>query len=221
MAYDSVVTPQQTIARKRYLAFEYGALFFGVPLLLWLTTDVAKVIPTLVGATVACLIILWRDPTFDRSQLWSSNEVRPGMLRMLGVWALLCGTLALQVWYFRPDWWLNLPRNDTWLWLTILVAYPVISVIPQNIIYRAFMFHRYKDVFGPSGWNMVWASAAAFCVAHVIFHNWLALTLTAIAGLVIAITYDRHRSVMLATIEHSLYGGVIFTIGLGQFVIGG
>jgi hypothetical protein len=25
---------------------------------------------------------------------------------------------------------------------------------------------------------------------------------------------------MLATIEHSLYGGVIFTIGLGQFVIG-
>lgn len=220
MAYDSVLTPTQAIARRRYLTFEYVALFFGVPLLLWLTTDMARVVPTLVGATVACLIILWRDPTFDRTQLWSSSQVGRGLARMLAVWALLCGTLALQVWYFRPDWWLNLPRQNTWLWLTILVAYPVISVIPQNIIYRAFMFHRYKDVFGHSGWNMVWASAAAFCVAHVIFHNWLALTLTAIAGLVIAITYDRHRSVMLATIEHSLYGGVIFTIGLGQFVIG-
>lgn len=220
MAYESVLTPEQAIARRRYLAYEYAALFFGVPLLLWLTTDVAKVVPTLVGATVACLIILLRDPTFDRTQLWSSAAVGRGMARMLLVWGVLCGMLAVQVWYFRPEWWLSLPRQDVWLWLTILAAYPVISVIPQNIIYRAFMFHRYKDVFGHSGWNMVWASAAAFCVAHVIFHNWLALTLTGIAGLVIATTYDRHRSVMLATIEHSLYGGVIFTIGLGQFVIG-
>lgn len=221
MAYESVLTPEHAIARRRYLAFEYAAMFFGMPILLWLTMDVAKVVPTLMGATVACVILLWQDPTFDRSQLWSASRVRRGLLPMLGVWAVLCGMLALQVWYFRPEWWLNLPRQNTWLWLTILVGYPVISVIPQNIIYRAFMFHRYKDVFGPSGRNMVWASAAAFCVAHVIFHNWMALTLTAIAGLVIGNTYDRHRSMVLSTIEHSLYGGVVFTIGLGQFVIGG
>jgi uncharacterized protein len=220
MAYESVVTPAHAIARRRYLFVEYVALFFGVPFGLWLMNDVARVIPLLVGATIACLILLWRDPTFVRSELWSSDKVKDGLGRMLLVWAILCGTLALQVWYFRPDWWLNLPRNNLWLWLTILAAYPIVSVIPQNIIFRAFVFHRYKDLFGHSGWNMIWASAAAFCAAHVIFHNWLALSLTAIAGLVIATTYDRHRSVMLATIEHSLYGGVIFTIGLGQFVIG-
>ena len=219
MAYESGLTKEHAIARRRYLVFEYVALFFAMPFVLALA-DQVYVVPVLAGAMTACLILLWMDPTFDRGQLWRWDQVKPGLWRMLAVWALLCGTLAVQVWYFRPDWWLSLPRNDTILWLTILMAYPVLSVIPQNIIYRAFMFHRYKDVFGHTGWNMVWASAAAFCVAHVIFHNWLALTLTGIAGLVIAMTYDRHRSVMLATIEHSLYGGVIFTIGLGQFVIG-
>ncbi len=205
---------------RTYLTLEYSLLFFAIPAIIAFGPPRIPFFALLYSATAICALFLFLDRSFDRSQLWNKASLRAGLPGVLSLWAVGVVVLSLLIKFLAPHLWLAFPREKPLVWAGVMVLYPVLSVYAQNIIYRAFMFHRYKDVFGHSGWNMVWASAAAFCVAHVIFHNWLALTLTAIAGLVIAITYDRHRSVMLATIEHSLYGGVIFTIGLGQFVIG-
>ena len=57
-----------------------------------------------------------------------------------------------------------------------MVAYPVVSVYPQGILYRAFFFQRYATLF-PGKWPMIVASAAAFALLHIIFRNSLAVAL--------------------------------------------
>jgi CAAX protease family protein len=43
-----------------------------------------------------------------------------------------------------------------------------------------------------------------------------AIPLAAVAGLLFASTYERSRSTLLVSIEHALYGDVVFTVGLGS-----
>ena len=114
-----------------------------------------------------------------------------------------------------PHLFLSLPREHPILWLAIMVLYPVLSVWPQEVIFRRFLFHRYARVFGETG--VVLASALAFGFAHVIFLNPIAVTLTTAGGAMFAWNYARERSLYLACMEHALYGCLIFTIGLGQF----
>jgi membrane protease YdiL (CAAX protease family) len=127
-----------------------------------------------------------------------------------------CGAmLTLATWLIVPHLFLSLPRDHPFLWLVIMVLYPVLSVWPQEVIYRRFLFHRYAPVFGQNG--VVVASALAFGFAHVIFLNPVAVLLTTAGGAMFARNYARERSLYLACVEHALYGCLVFTIGLGQF----
>ncbi|WP_423804206.1 hypothetical protein [Nitrosomonas nitrosa] len=45
----------------------------------------------------------------------------------------------------------------------------------------------------------------------------MSVTFTFVGGIMFAYTYHRHRSLLLASIEHALYGCFVFTIGLGWF----
>jgi uncharacterized protein len=128
----------------------------------------------------------------------------------------ICGTaLTVATWLLLPHLFLSLPREHPVFWLVIMVLYPVLSVWPQEVIYRRFLFHRYARVFGKTG--VVLASALAFGFAHVIFLNPVAVTLTTAGGAMFAWNYARERSLYLACLEHTLYGCLVFTIGLGQF----
>jgi membrane protease YdiL (CAAX protease family) len=135
--------------------------------------------------------------------------------RVILRFAVFGTVLTLATWALLPHLFLSLPRQHPILWLAIMVLYPVLSVWPQEVIYRRFLFHRYARVFGESG--VVLASALAFGFAHVIFLNPIAVTLTTAGGAMFAWNYARERSLYLACMEHALYGCLIFTIGLGQF----
>jgi membrane protease YdiL (CAAX protease family) len=67
--------------------------------------------------------------------------------------------------------------------------------------------------------KLVFYALNAFCFGymHIIFHNWVAVVLTIIGGFLFAVTYNKTRSTLLVSIEHSLFGCLIFTIGLGEF----
>jgi membrane protease YdiL (CAAX protease family) len=97
-----------------------------------------------------------------------------------------------------------------------MVAYPVLSVYPQGVLYRAFFFERYVDLF-PGKWAMILASAAAFSFLHIIFRNWLAVGLTLAGGVLFALRYQETDSLATSSFEHSLYGCWLFTVGLGQY----
>ncbi len=147
-----------------------------------------------------------------------SPEDQPAAQRIARVilrFSLYGAALTLATWLLFPHLFLSLPREHPVFWLAIMVLYPVLSVWPQEVIYRRFLFHRYALVFGESG--VVLASALAFGFAHVIFLNPIAVTLTTAGGAMFALNYARERSLYLACVEHALYGCLVFTIGLGQF----
>ena len=100
-----------------------------------------------------------------------------------------------------------------------MLLYPVLSVYPQGIVYRAFVFERYRNLFSPD-WAIVLASTITFAYAHIVFRNWLAVGLTFLGGLLFGFRYLETGSLFTSSFEHALYGCAIFTMGLGQWFSG-
>jgi hypothetical protein len=142
--------------------------------------------------------------------------VRVEMRDILRRFLLLGSLLTLAVWWFQPAQFLNLPRAHPLLWLLIMILYPLLSVWPQEVIYRRFFFQRYAPLFS-EGNALIAASALAFGFGHVIFLNMIAVVMTSIGGVIFAAGYAKHRSLRIACIEHALYGCLVFTLGLGQY----
>jgi membrane protease YdiL (CAAX protease family) len=108
-------------------------------------------------------------------------------------------------------------RHNPALWALIMVTYPVFSVVPQEIIYRAFFFHRYGPLFENKKVGVV-TNAALFAFAHILFRNWVAVIGAFAFGLLWALTYLGSKSLLVVSIEHALYGNLVFTLGIGYYI---
>ena len=102
--------------------------------------------------------------------------------------------------------------------LMISIFYPLFSVIPQGLAYRALFFHRYKKLFSRK-YTLILASAVFFSFGHLLYKNWIVLGLTFIAGLVFAYRYYQSKSLLLSILEHAMYGVWLFASGLGYFFV--
>jgi membrane protease YdiL (CAAX protease family) len=202
---------------RLYLACELAALFVGIPAAMARRAFPRAPIPALLLGAGACAFALTRDPTFDRSALWNAPGAIAHAGGVAGLFALLALALvALAVW-LTPHTLFDFVRERPRLWLLVMVFYPLVSVYPQEIIYRAFFFHRYASLF-PSTAAMTVASAAAFAFGHVMFPRpWVAMGLTLLGGLLFGYHYAVSGSLLLVSIEHALFGQVLFTVGLGRF----
>ena len=68
---------------------------------------------------------------------------------------LIVATLVLTFsYFFDPSKFLNLPRSDFFLWLLIIILYPILSAFPQEIVYRSFFFKRYGNLFKNKNLNL-------------------------------------------------------------------
>jgi len=193
---------------------EMAVIFVGVPLLL--VGDFAPHPKSLALLTVctACLVLLLRDRTFDRSRLGLNGfcNWRALFLRF----AIIACCIALYMVLAEPENVLAILRHKPALWALIMIAYPVLSVVPQEIIYRAFFFHRYSSLFAHERVSVV-TNAVLFAFAHIIFRNWVAVIVSFVAGLLWAMTYLGSRSLLVVSIEHAFYGNFAFTLGIGYY----
>lgn len=103
------------------------------------------------------------------------------------------------------------------LWLFILFIYSCFSVYPQELLFRAFFFKRYKVLFKNST-VLIFVNAFLFAVAHLLFKNTLVLVLTFFGGLMFAISFNKNQSTLLVSIEHAVYGSWLFTVGMGNML---
>lgn len=204
---------------RAYLAVEFTALFAVMPLGLARRWIRLPLIPSLWAFTLVCLTLLLSDPTFNRGVLWQMGDPAP---LWLGLACFVPAALALLliVWRRNPTQLFSLPRHRPWLWALIVILYPILSVYPQGIIYRGFIFHRYAELF-PSRFGMICVSAIAFGLMHMAFRNWKAPLLTLIGGFLFAIVYSSSDSLVEASIVHSAFGCWVFTVGLGHHFYGG
>jgi uncharacterized protein len=198
------------------LVIEFLVLYVALPVAYRFSPIRVPALPVL---WVVAAYAWWRllaDPGFDRSRLWNASQLHGRLIPIIGIFAVVALLMWLAVHRFAPQLEWNFVRSNPGFWAIVMIAYPVLSVYPQGVLYRAFFFQRYASLF-PGKWAMIVASAAAFAILHIIFRNWLAVGLTFAGGLLFASRYAETGSLAVSSFEHALYGCWLFTIGLGQF----
>jgi len=202
-------------ARRMRLFLEFLLFFVGAPAGMAYFLGHYSLFAVLAMFGLVGALLLHLTPGFEWRLL-----LRGGVLRHWGLIALFAAAsaalIAGVVFAVAPDRWLELPLRRTELWLLIMVAYPIVSVIPQELIYRPLFFHRYGVLF-PSDGVAIAVNALAFGLGHALYANPVAISLTILAGGVFGWAYLRTRSFPLVCAMHALAGQLVFTLGLGIF----
>jgi hypothetical protein len=196
---------------------EFLVLFAVLPTLVYLSRFRLPPLPMLWVLTAYCLWMLSRHGNLDAVRLNPAGLLRqlPSILPLFLLFALILTGLIHR---YVPDDLFGFVRSHPKLWALLMVGYPLLSVYPQGIIYRAFFFERYRTVF-PSLWLMIFMSAAAFAYVHIVFRNWFAVVLTIPGGVIFAIRYAHTGSLFISCFEHALYGCWLFTVGMGKWFV--
>lgn len=176
----------------------------------------AWVVPTLLLASAIAFAHLRRAGLLARGEATRLRGVSVyDWIRVLARFAACAALLTALLALYRPDWILSFPRRNPRFWLAVCAAYPIVSVLPQGILYRALWEKRYAA--GLSRTASLLLGAAFFAWAHVVFRNVWACVFTFIGGLFFLTTYRRTGSLLFSGVEHALYGDFLFTIGWGAF----
>lgn len=202
------------IHKKLIRWVELVVIYIGIPLLYyWDCIPVHKLAPLGVVFFVYLIIVL-RDKSFKRHKFRLNGFKAWNMIFYRT--AITVVFLLMYVWTAFPDQLFRYPAEQTWFWVSLLILYPLWSVIPQEFVYRVYFYHRFKHIIKDRN-TLVLLNAVLFSFLHIIFHNWVAITLTFVAGIIFSLTYLRYRSFSITVLEHVIYGSLIFTIGPGDF----
>jgi uncharacterized protein len=196
---------------------EFLVLFAALPTLLYLGRFRPPPLPLLWVVTVYCLWVLWRNGKLDVVRLAPAGLLHqlPSILPLFLLFTVLVTGVVHR--YATRDLFAFV-RGHPKLWALLMVGYPLLSVYPQGIIFRAFFFARYRTLF-PSLWLMIVMSALAFAYVHIVFRNWIAVSLTIAGGFIFALRYAHTGSLFISCFEHALYGCWLFTVGLGKWFV--
>ncbi|MFD2515966.1 type II CAAX prenyl endopeptidase Rce1 family protein [Pontibacter locisalis] len=172
-----------------------------------------NLVPLLVVA-VLLLVGLLKSRSFDRKRFWRLEPVNWKFLagRFLLVSALVYGFIRL----FHQELLYYLPQENLDRYLLTVALYPFWSVIPQEIVYRAWYYHRYSDLFQNEKLSIL-VNSALFGFSHIVFGNWVAVSGAFLVSFVFSHTYRKHDSLLIVIIEHFVYGVMIFSLGMGRF----
>ncbi|MFC2136728.1 type II CAAX prenyl endopeptidase Rce1 family protein [Bacteroidota bacterium] len=124
--------------------------------------------------------------------------------------------LLIGVYLFDRDNLFNLPKGNALIWMMLCIFYPLFSAFGQEIIYRLFLFYRYRNIFKNDKYYII-ASGIAFSFAHIVYYSHISIILTLLLGIYFANAYTKTKSVLFTSLIHGFLGDVIFTIGLGSY----
>ncbi|WP_345970835.1 CPBP family glutamic-type intramembrane protease [Sulfurimonas sp. HSL1-6] len=195
------------------LPFETVLLYFALPLLI-ITGLLPRfaIMPLLWLGMLYALFVLRKNG--DTKLQWhiDGNELR----RVLVRFTLLGTLLGVAVWIIFPEMLFVFPRERPGLWLLVILLYPLLSALAQEIVFRAFFTYRFERLIADRR-LLILLNALLFSLVHGVFGNPVAMILSFLGGLLFMRTYLRTRSVSMSTFEHSLYGNLVFTLGIGGF----
>ena len=169
---------------------------------------------------IAALMLLV-DPTFHLRTELSRRVSWRNALSILAVFVLGGGFAIHWVIEHHPAWFLEFATNRPRTYTQIMLGYPLFSVAAQELLYRSFFFHRYGPLFGGHAWLIVIVNGLLFGFAHIVMGSVFAIVATTLGGLVLAARYAATRSFWAVFVEHTLWGWLIFTIGLGRYFFTG
>lgn len=205
------------------LLIEIVVLYLAVPIavlhvmLAW-KLPLFTVLPPMLATFV---LILALDRGFSLVREFVRGVGLVEILAIIATFAVLGGIVACAVSELMPRQFLAMMRNRPETWQRIMLLYPLMSVLPQEIAYRTFFFHRYGPLFQGHRWALILINGVLFGFGHVLFANWVAVAGTMLAGMLFAWRYDATRSLWAVWLEHTLWGWLVFTVGLGGYFFTG
>ncbi len=212
--------------RSAKLLFELVSLYVVLPALLTLARlrfHTFPVIPVLWLAMTPIAVWLVRRRGYSPLAVLGVGGAAVSERRLAAtLLRALPAAIAMVALLYRihPEWLFSFVASHPKFWLAVMFAYPVLSVVPQGAIYRAFFKERYAAHI-PNATLRTLVAAACFSFCHVFFLNAWALLLTFVGGILFWRTYEKTGSLLLANLEHALYGDLVFTIGYGAFLYHG
>lgn len=194
-------------------------LFLILPIIMAVFLPRGWLFPVLFGFTLCGGVLLALTPGFRwRSLIEGWGTVR--WLPVLAVVGITAGVSMLVMTQTRPDALFFMLRERPEFMLVIALLYPILSALPQELLFRPLWFRRYGDLL-PDGRVGLILNAAAFSFAHLMYWSWVVATMTFAGGLVFAWAYEVKKSFPLAVVLHSVAGIVLFAFGMGVYFYSG
>ena len=130
-------SPPKTIL----LTIEFLTLFLLIPLTLYFTGSRLGIYAALWGAGLYAFVALRHAPDFSWRKLWRGEEwtftaKRNAFIRFLILAAVLLAVTLVLV----PEKFMRFPLDRFPLWLAVMVLYPILSVVPQELFFPQFLF---------------------------------------------------------------------------------
>jgi hypothetical protein len=212
-----------TPVSRLLLVVEMAIIYVGAPLAVAMAVHDLRlpVFIALLPILAIMVIYLLADPTFSMRRELTRGFSLATLLSILLVFAIAGGAVAYYVAEFHPSWFLEFPRNRPDTYRTVLLLYPAMSVVVQELVYRTFFFHRYGALFGGAWWLAILLNGVLFGLGHIVIGTQLAVYGTMATGTLFAWRYAATRSFWAVFIEHTLWGALVFTVGLGRFFFAG
>ncbi|MEM7744574.1 MAG: CPBP family intramembrane glutamic endopeptidase [Pseudomonadota bacterium] len=208
---------------RTQLWFEFIALFVGVPIAMAVWFEQIQQHRLLFGViwllAFIAMFLLWRTPGFAFSQLFSGGILRHWKL-ILVYWVVTAMVSTAFVFAINPAMFLSFAISNPTFWLLVMVAYPVLSAWPQEIIYRSLFFERYAVLF-PGPVMLIVTNGLLFGFGHLFYEHRITIMMTAAGGMIMGWAYWKYRSLPLAWVLHAVAGQIVFTAGLGYYFYSG
>ena len=206
---------EQSHAVNRGLLWaEFAALYIGAPLGIAVFMPGNLLFPALAVFSIAGMALLWRTGGFDwHSLIRGWRRVPVWQVVLFGLITGLAGWAIIQI--ARPDYARPLTPERLRFLGVIWLLYPILSALPQELIFRPLFFHRFGSLFPDQG-TAVAVNAFVFSFAHLMYWSVVVAVLTLIGGWIFARAY-LIRGFPSAWILHGIAGNVLFTVGMGAY----
>ncbi|MBF0103388.1 MAG: CPBP family intramembrane metalloprotease [Desulfobacterales bacterium] len=208
--------------KKVFLGIECATLFVFLPILMYIYRhDIAfKLIPLLVIASVLCCAYLLKNNELVLHKLLYSNRVHDHLKQIIVSFLPIALLMTIFTYFFVNNRFFVFPiAKPGACWMFILI-YPILSALPQEIIFKSFFFHRYRSLF-PTDKAIIIFNGLCFGLAHLWYANMIAPVISAFGGMLLAYRYLKTNSLLMVSIEHSIWGIFIYCIGLGWYFYSG
>jgi len=157
-----------------------------------------------------------KDKLYKDIFVWERPS-RGFLYRALGVGLGLLVGGAFAVYQYDSTLLFSIVKTKPILWIVILFVYTLMSVVPQELVYRHFFFKRYQYLFNNT-YLFLFINMLCFSLCHLFLWDSLVMILTFLGGGLFAYTYQQEKSMLWVCAEHALYGNIIFTIGMGEML---
>jgi membrane protease YdiL (CAAX protease family) len=206
--------------RRTKLWVEFIVLFVAGPIVAAVFLPPTAIFAMLFALTALGIVLLVLTRDFQWSELWEGWRFIDPIL-VAGFCIATASTAYFVARITAPEALFSLVLTQPLLMLAIIVLYPLVSALPQELVYRPLFFRRYGRILPDNMPVQIVLNAGLFSLAHLMYWSPTVLAMTFIGGLIFAFAYETRGNFPEALVLHSLSGIIVFAIGLGAIFYSG